>query len=193
MTNETGCVIVAVMMKYLLAAVLAVLVSGCITMTADANSNPEGSGRSEEDAARNRRVGGDRFVLPFETLDRGSNSGYLEADCVAVRSAVQFETLWRQVYRTRSPAPPMPELSFEDGIVLAAFMGRKPTGGYSVTVETVRLGEKEIVVELRRRSPGPDEIVTQALTAPYHLVWLELGEPDTPVRFSDCSVDDPGR
>jgi hypothetical protein len=59
-------------------------------------------------------------------------------------------------------------------VVLGAFLGERPTGGYGV--EIVRICDGRIVVE--RRSPPEDAIVTQALTAPYHMVLTRAGLED---------------
>lgn len=53
------------------------------------------------------------------------------------------------------------------GVYLAVYWGRKPTGGYSLSVESARLRGDGLVVELALREPPPDAMVTQALTYPY--------------------------
>ncbi len=124
--------------------------------------------------------------MEFETLERGSNAGYDEPWCTVVRSHEEFEALWDRLHRRRTPKPQPPELSFEEGVVIGAFMGRRPTGGYAIEVSSIVHSGDELVVEITRREPGPDEIVTQALTSPYHVVWVELGDPEVAVRFLDC-------
>jgi pyruvate/2-oxoglutarate dehydrogenase complex dihydrolipoamide acyltransferase (E2) component len=54
-----------------------------------------------------------------------------------------------------------------EGTYLAAYWGEKPTGGYSVGVESARLEGGEVTVRLSLEEPAPDAIVTQALTYPY--------------------------
>ncbi len=150
-----------------------------------------GDSKSGGGEVSNRPSGEPARNLPIETLERGSTAGYSEPRCLVVRSAEQLETMWRKLHRSRSPLPSMPELPFESGVVLAAFMGQKPTGGYAITIESARLRGAEVIVELNRKVPGPGDIVTQALTAPYHLVWLELDDPGTRVRFENCRADVP--
>jgi len=65
----------------------------------------------------------------------------------------------------------------EDATYLAVLWGRKPSGGYSVAVDSARLEEGRLVVRLRLRSPGPGTIVTQALTYPYAAAVIAGVEP----------------
>jgi hypothetical protein len=53
------------------------------------------------------------------------------------------------------------------GTYLAAYWGEKPTGGYSLAVESARLEGDRVTVRLALKEPPPDAIVTQALTYPY--------------------------
>jgi hypothetical protein len=54
-----------------------------------------------------------------------------------------------------------------EGTYLAAYWGEKPTGGYSLAVESARLEGDRVTVRLALREPPRDAIVTQALTYPY--------------------------
>lgn len=54
-----------------------------------------------------------------------------------------------------------------EGVYVAAFWGRKTTGGYAVSVESARVSDERITVQLALREPPPDAFVTQAITYPY--------------------------
>ena len=64
-----------------------------------------------------------------------------------------------------------------NGTYLAAYWGRKPTGGHSLAVESARLAGDRVTVELALRKPPPDAIVTQALTYPYAVAAIRDLEP----------------
>lgn len=64
------------------------------------------------------------------------------------------------------------------GTYLAAFWGEKPTGGYSVAVESARLSGGRVTVRLALREPPPDAMVTQALTYPYAVALLRDVHPE---------------
>lgn len=53
--------------------------------------------------------------------------------------------------------------------------GEKRTGGYSVKITKVAQSGKELRITYRLTSPGPNDIVTQALTYPKDSVTLEMG------------------
>jgi hypothetical protein len=50
---------------------------------------------------------------------------------------------------------------------MIAYWGEKPTGGYSLAVESARVEGDKVTVRLRLKEPPPDAMVTQALTYPY--------------------------
>lgn len=64
-----------------------------------------------------------------------------------------------------------------DGVYVAAFWGRKTTGGYSVSVESASITDDRITVRLALREPPPDAFVTQAITYPYAAAVLRGADP----------------
>ena len=63
------------------------------------------------------------------------------------------------------------------GAYLAAYWGEKPTGGYSLGVESARIEGDRVTVQLLLEEPPPDAVVTQALTYPYSVVVLRDLDP----------------
>ena len=63
------------------------------------------------------------------------------------------------------------------GAYLAAYWGEKPTGGYSLAVESARLEGERVAVRLALEEPAPDAIVTQALTYPYAVAVVRGLDP----------------
>lgn len=59
------------------------------------------------------------------------------------------------------------------GAYVAVFWGEKSTGGYAVEVESARLEEDRVVVELSLRGPPEGAIVAQAFTYPYAVAMVE--------------------
>ncbi len=77
-----------------------------------------------------------------------------------------------------------------NGTYLAAYGGEKPTGGYSLAVESARIEGDRVTVRLALKEPSPDEIVTQALTYPYAVAVVR----DLDLRGKDFSfVDQDGK
>jgi len=64
-----------------------------------------------------------------------------------------------------------------EGAYLAAYWGRKPTGGYSLAVKSARLEGDRVTVRLALKEPPPDALVTQALTYPYAVAVVRDLDP----------------
>ncbi len=64
-----------------------------------------------------------------------------------------------------------------NGTYLAAYWGRKPTGGYSLAVESARLEGDRVTVRLALEEPPRDAVVTQALTYPYAVAVVRSLDP----------------
>ena len=56
-----------------------------------------------------------------------------------------------------------------EGAYLLAQWGRKPTGGYTLAVESASIEGERVTVRLALKGPPEDAILTQALTYPYAL------------------------
>jgi hypothetical protein len=57
----------------------------------------------------------------------------------------------------------------------------RPTGGYSLEVDSVLDSEGTLYVLLQEIAPKPDEIVTQALTYPWAVLIIETAPEGDPV------------
>lgn len=55
-------------------------------------------------------------------------------------------------------------------MLLVWAMGEKPSGGFGVDISAVQLFGSTLVVRAHLREPGADEMVTEALTYPFHVV-----------------------
>lgn len=64
-----------------------------------------------------------------------------------------------------------------NGTYLAAYWGMKPTGGFSLGVESARLDGDRVTVRLVLEKPPRDAVVTQALTYPYAVAVVRNLDP----------------
>jgi len=106
-------------------------------------------------------------AMPLEAriLARGQNARAEEPSVGVVRNAAAFASLWASV---AAPGAARPEIDFSKEAVVAAFMGRKNTGGFSIELAgAVSLADGSVVVRLRNLAPKPGMMVTQALTSPF--------------------------
>lgn len=62
---------------------------------------------------------------------------------------------------------------FPEDQVLVIFMGERSTGGYSISLKDIQSHNDTLVIEVTEKSPGPNDIVTQAFTYPMLILQLE--------------------
>jgi hypothetical protein len=67
---------------------------------------------------------------------------------------------------------PQQAVDFNQEAVLVVYMGEQNTGGYSVTITSVKLEGGKLLVTVKQGRPSPSSMVTQALTQPYHAVKI---------------------
>ncbi len=70
---------------------------------------------------------------------------------------------------------------FNDKIYVIVTRGEKPTGGYDIAIENMKLLQKEdetttLVVYTKFSDPQPGDILTQVITYPYEIAETELKE-----------------
>ena len=110
--------------------------------------------------------------LSFQTIAKGYRSGVRESLQIVARNNAEWDSAWkRHVSVETNPAPP-PAIDFNKQIVVAVFLGEKPTGGYDVEVIRVEQSDGELVIHYREKSPLPGGIVIQALTQPFHIIQV---------------------
>jgi hypothetical protein len=94
-----------------------------------------------------------------------------------VRTAAEWNALWRQ----HSPDREQPPVDFGREMVVAVFMGSRPTAGFNVEVVSAQVEEGVLVVRIRETRPPGDRVLAQVITSPYHLVAVPRHNGD--VRF----------
>lgn len=120
--------------------------------------------------------------LVLEDLGTGITSGVREAGLHVLRDQMAFEALWRKHMSLQLPVPPVPVIDFQESMVVAAFAGQKPSGGYSLQIDEVTRipatpeQPSQIVVRTSETIPGEDASVTQMLTSPFHMVRVRKAD-----------------
>jgi hypothetical protein len=127
--------------------------------------------------------------LPFETIDQGIRSGIRDARQVVVRDPETWCNLWAEHVKGRVPEPPLPPVDFVREMVIAFFLGEKPTAGYEVDITEIILLEGRLVVQVDIKSPPPGVALFQVLTQPFHIV--RLFQSELPVEFVTESLQSP--
>jgi hypothetical protein len=118
-----------------------------------------------------------QVVVPFTTVAQSAMSNIEEPRQAVVRTAAEWQSLWKQ-HAGNSAAPPV---DFTQSMVVAVFLGTRPTAGFSVAITAVKTEGTRTVVEYLEREPSRDAFVGQVLTSPFHAV--RLARTAGPVEF----------
>jgi hypothetical protein len=118
-------------------------------------------------------------VSPAElvTVAQGAMSNIEEPRQVVVRTAAEWQALWKE----HDPQRAAPSVDFAQSIVVAVFLGTRPTAGFAVEITAVRTEGNRAVVEYRERRPARDALLAQILTSPFHIV--RLARPSGSIEF----------
>ncbi|MBP7262909.1 MAG: protease complex subunit PrcB family protein [Spirochaetia bacterium] len=120
-------------------------------------------------------------TVETRVLLSGQNARTEEESTLVVRNQDAFASLWMSV-----ASSPTPEVDFENNAVVASFMGRRKTGGYSVSVlRAETLSDGRVRVVLKNNAPKPGMMVTQALTSPFIVLAVPVTGYDVIVAFEN--------
>ncbi len=121
---------------------------------------------------------------------------------IATFTAVQSEPEWRKLWAALEPrlrgdmrqnAPhPFPRIDFTRKTLLVAALGTKPTGGYSLSVESITESPTSITAKLVALNPGKgcgDKIYGLTLITTHPIVLLLIAKTSKPVQFETMQVE----
>mgnify|MGYP001627120910 CR=1 FL=1 len=119
--------------------------------------------------------------LPIIAEWKGNHCGITEPKRVVITDPKEWSEIWKQIHRGKIPIPEVPAIDFNKNMVLAVFMGQKPTSGYAIQITEVAHSNGEVVAKLKETAPAKGAIVLQVLTQPFQIVVVP--KVDTQVRF----------
>lgn len=105
-------------------------------------------------------------MLLLATVTQGATSGIEEPRQAVVRTAAEWQALWKE----HAPGQPAPSVDLTQSMVVAVFLGSRPTAGFEVEITAVRQEGARTVVDYVERRPSRDEFTAQVLTSPFHIV-----------------------
>jgi hypothetical protein len=108
--------------------------------------------------------------LPVRTVLEGQHCRIKTGQRQVARTAAEWRALWD---RFAPPDTRAPKVDWSGEMVLAAFMGTRPTGGNQIRIAGVREEKGKLRVSLEKKAPPQDGIVIQVLTAPFHVVAVK--------------------
>ncbi len=115
----------------------------------------------------------------FETIDKGTSSGYTERGSFVITDKEKWSQVWSIHTRGMVPRPSLPEVDFLYYTVVAIFRGELPTVGYSTEIKQVRVLKDKIMVAVAETDPNGIAITIHI--QPYHIAKLKKSA--LPVEF----------
>lgn len=133
--------------------------------------------------------------LTFRELETATGTGLLTAQFRVARNQTEYLVLWNELQSWWQPgmgapiqSPPIVDFTTE--IVVAIFLGPRPTAGYSVVVVDVEEDGNGARVAWEERQPGANCVTAQVVTYPYTFIAMERVEgaiaSDGSVIVIDC-------
>lgn len=107
----------------------------------------------------------------LKVLAQGSQSAITKSFVAVVRDAETYAAL----VKLDGNLPKLDGEFFQSNAVIAAFLGERNTGGYSIDISRDASG-----IRVLEKKPGKDMMVTQMITAPFKIVAVE-GVSNSPV------------
>ena len=97
-------------------------------------------------------------------------SGMMSRERLVVRDPSTWATVWPQIVGSVQPVPDLPKVDFASEFVVVAAMGRKPTGGFSISIDAFDLTAGDASITIVEQSPGARCAVTATVTSPVSVV-----------------------
>ena len=123
--------------------------------------------------------------VQFKVIDCGYQSGCMEETYLIVRTEAEWIEVWEKHTALYMPKTQCPKIFFSKNIVICAFMGNRPTTGYSISVERIWTDGERIHVEIAKYSPPKNAIVGEVLTHPYVFTSLERTDLEVVFRVTE--------
>ena len=117
----------------------------------------------------------------IRTIDKGALSKVDDRLTASADTEAEWTTLWKK----HSFDKPAPHVDFSKEMVVAVFIGSRPTAGFSVEIVAAAERDGKFVVTYKEAQPAPGGISAQVLTAPYHIA--AVSKSSLPVTFEKQS------
>jgi len=119
--------------------------------------------------------------ISFDTIDKGTQSGYHERSSFIIKDQARWEEIWNLHTSNLDQVPRIPKVDFDTDMVIAVFRGEFPSSGFDtkVTGITEKGGKIEVTVTETDNIGG---MVLDVITYPFHIIKTKKSA--LPVEFN---------
>ncbi len=121
----------------------------------------------------------DIYNVPFSVINSGDDSHLTLAKELVIRDNKEWQYLW--LAHTGDPRKRPPPVDFRSEMVMAFYLGERPTSGYAIHVQHIRVVNNQLQVELTIHYPDPHRQHSMALTQAHTII--KLPSYGLPVKF----------
>jgi len=121
----------------------------------------------------------DIFNVPFSIVASSDDSQLSLAKELVIRDKTEWKYLW--LAHTGDPRKRPPAIDFRSEMVIAFYLGQRPTSGYAIEVQRIRVINDQLLVELVVKRPDPRMQQSMAMTQAHTII--KLPRYDLPVKF----------
>ena len=100
---------------------------------------------------------------------------------LVIRDQAAWVKAWASLWPSLAPIPAPPNVDFSREMIVFVALGERPTGGYTILVDSAGANAAGVTVWIGTLSPGPHCGTTQALTQPVDIA--RLPRQDASVQF----------
>lgn len=119
--------------------------------------------------------------IRWSTYQEGAYGKIKSAETRALMTEGDWQLYWRRLTGNASTTTPR-GIDWNTEYLIAISLGERRTGGFQVYVETIERGRTGApVVRYVELTPGPGEVVAQAITSPYVVVRVARSAGGSPV------------
>ncbi|MDW3650810.1 MAG: protease complex subunit PrcB family protein [Bacteroidia bacterium] len=129
-------------------------------------------------------------TISFTDISKAAFSGLDTEENILINNASDWAEFWSRANSNQSPTPERPDINFSVHSVLAACMGTKNSGGYSIEIADTKIAGETVYASVVKSSPGQGCMTTMAITYPYHVIQIEKGNIKKAVFNVEERVDD---
>lgn len=158
-------------MRYIIIATLTFLFS------CKAAENTSTSEESTKDTINNTNV----VNVEFNVIKSGTNGGFTKKYNEVITSNEDFQKTWDRAFINMTEKSPLPEIDFENKMLILVTMGEQNSGGHKIEVSGVNVAPDGVGISILETKPGKKCMSTSAMTYPYQIV--EISKSDKKVGF----------
>ena len=91
---------------------------------------------------------------------------------LVIRDHAAWVDGWASLWPAFAPIPAPPNVDFNSEMIVFVALGERPTGGYSIIVDSAGTTAQSVTVWIGTSAPGPHCSTTQAFTQPVDIARL---------------------